>query len=97
MDLAIEAGADDVVEDESTFQILTAPEDFSEVVDSLEKNGVVIAEASISMVPKNTVEVAGEKSAKALIKLLDNLEDHDDVQKVHANFDIPDEIMEKLS
>ena len=97
MDLAIEAGADDVVEDESTFQILTAPEDFSEVVDSLEKSGVVIVEASISMVPKNTVEVAEEKPARALIKLLDNLEDHDDVQKVHANFDIPDEIMEKLS
>ena len=97
MDLAIEAGADDVVEDEATFQILTAPEDFSEVVDSLEKSGVVIVEASISMVPKNTVEVAEEKPAKALIRLLDNLEDHDDVQKVHANFDIPDEIMEKLS
>ena len=97
MDLAIEAGADDVVEDESTYQILTAPEDFSEVVDSLEKSGVTIVEASISMVPKNTVEVADEKPARALIRLLDNLEDHDDVQKVHANFDIPDEIMEKLS
>lgn len=97
MDLAIEAGADDVLEDETTFQILTAPEDFSEVVDSLEKSGVGIAEASISMVPKNTVEVTDEKPARALIKLLDNLEDHDDVQKVHANFDIPDEIMEKLS
>jgi transcriptional/translational regulatory protein YebC/TACO1 len=49
------------------------------------------------MVPKNTVEVTEEKPARALIKLLDNLEDHDDVQKVHANFDIPDEIMEQLS
>ena len=97
MDLAIEAGAEDVVEEETTFQILTAPEDFSEVVDSLEKSGIKTVEASISMVPKNTVEVTEEKSANALIKLLDNLEDHDDVQKVHANFDIPDEIMEKLS
>lgn len=97
MDQAIEAGAEDVVEEETTFQILTAPEDFSEVVDSLEKSGIKTVEASISMVPKNTVEVTEEKSANALIKLLDNLEDHDDVQKVHANFDIPDEIMEKLS
>ncbi len=97
MDLAIEAGAEDVVEEETTFQILTAPEDFSEVVDSLEKSGLKMAEASISMVPKNTVEVTEEKPARALIKLLDNLEDHDDVQKVHANFDIPDEIMEQLS
>ncbi len=97
MDLAIEAGAEDVVEDETTFQILTTPEDFSEVVERLEKSGVKSVEASISMVPKNTVEVAEEKPARSLIKLLDNLEDHDDVQKVHANFDIPEEIMELLS
>lgn len=97
IDLAIEAGAEDVVEDETTFQILTAPEDFSEVVDSLEKSGVQAVEASISMVPKNTVDVTEEKVANSLIRLLDNLEDHDDVQKVHANFDIADDIMEKLS
>ncbi len=97
MDLAIEAGAEDVVEEETTFQILTAPEDFSEVVDSLEKSGVKTIEASISMVPKNTVEVTEEKPAKSLLRLLENLEDHDDVQKVHANFDIPDELMETLS
>ncbi len=97
MDMAIEAGAEDVVEDETTFQILTAPEDFSEVVDSLEKSGIKAVEASLSMVPKNTVDVTEEKVANALIKLLDNLEDHDDVQKVHANFDIADDIMEKLS
>ena len=97
MDIAIEAGAEDVVEDEATFQILTAPEDFSEVVDSLEKSGIKTVEASISMVPKNTIEVTEEKPARALLKLLENLEDHDDVQKVHANFDIPDELMEQLS
>ncbi|MEA2114720.1 MAG: YebC/PmpR family DNA-binding transcriptional regulator [Thermodesulfobacteriota bacterium] len=97
MDLAIEAGAEDVLEDETTFQVLTAPEDFSEVVDSLEKNGIKAVEATISMVPKNTVDVTEEKPAKSLLRLLENLEDHDDVQKVHANFDIPDEIMEKLS
>jgi len=97
MDIAIEAGAEDVLEDETTFQVLTAPEDFSEVVDSLEKNGVKAVEATISMVPKNTVDVTEEKPARSLLKLLENLEDHDDVQKVHANFDIPDEIMEKLS
>jgi len=96
MDFAIEAGAEDVLEDETTFQVLTAPEDFSEVVDSLEKNGIKAVEATISMVPKNTVDVTEEKPARSLLKLLENLEDHDDVQKVHANFDIPDEIMEKL-
>ncbi|NOQ45910.1 MAG: YebC/PmpR family DNA-binding transcriptional regulator [Desulfobulbaceae bacterium] len=97
MDLAIEAGAEDVVEEDSVFQILTEPEDFNEVVDSLEKNNVKFLEASIAMVPKNTIDVSIEKTARSLLKLLENLEDNDDVQKVHANFDIPDELMETLS
>ena len=97
MDLAIEAGAEDVIEDETTFQILTEPDDFSEVVENLQKSGVKCLEASITMIPKNTVEVDAEKTARSLMKLLDNLEDNDDVQKVHANFDISDELMETLS
>ncbi len=97
MDLALEAGAEDIVEEEESFQVLTAPEDFSEVVDNLEKNELKMTEVSISMIPKNVVDVTEEKSAKSLLRLLENLEDHDDVQKVHANFDIPDEIMEALS
>jgi YebC/PmpR family DNA-binding regulatory protein len=97
MELAIEAGAEDVVEEEGSFRIFTAPEDFNDVVEALEKAEVKMEEASISMVPQNTVEVTEEKPAKNLLTLLDNLEDHDDVQKVHANFDIPDEIIEALS
>ena len=97
MDIALEAGADDVVEEDDTFQILTEAEDFSEVVDELEKNDLKCTEAAISMIPKNVVDVTEEKPAKSLLKLLENLEDHDDVQKVHANFDIPDELMEALS
>jgi len=97
MDLALEAGAEDVVEEEESYQILTEPEDFSEVVEQLEKSEVKFSEVSISMIPKNVVEVSEEKPAKSLLKLLENLEDHDDVQKVHANFDIPDELMEALS
>ncbi|HHD56387.1 MAG TPA: YebC/PmpR family DNA-binding transcriptional regulator [Desulfobulbaceae bacterium] len=97
MDLAIEAGAEDVLEEDTAFQILTAPDDFSEVVESLEKNGIKCAEASISMIPKNTIDVAEEKTARSLLKLLDNLEDNDDVRKVHANFDLADELMKILS
>jgi len=97
MELAIEAGAEDVVEEETTFQILTEPDDFSEVVEALEKAGIKCQEAAIAMIPKNTVEVTEEKTARSLLKLLDNLEDNDDVQKVHANFDISDELMETLS
>jgi YebC/PmpR family DNA-binding regulatory protein len=97
LEMALEAGAEDVVEEDSSFQIITSPEDFNEVTENLEKAGVQHLEASISMVPKNTVDVAEEKTARSLMKLLENLEDHDDVQKVHANFDIPDELMEALS
>lgn len=97
MELAIEAGADDVVEEDNLFQVLTEPDNFPAVREALESNGVSFVEASISMVPKNVVEVTEEKAAKSLMKLLDNLEDNDDVQKVHANFDIPDEILEAVS
>lgn len=96
MDLALEAGAEDVVEEEDSFQILTAPESFNDVVEQLEKANVKFSEATISMIAKNTIDVTEEKAARSLLKLLDNLEDHDDVQKVHANFDITDELMDLL-
>ena len=97
MDIALEAGADDVIEEESEFQVLTAPEDFNEVRDALEAAEPKVLEAEITMIPKNTVDVTEEKVAKALLKLLELLEDHDDVQSVHANFDIDDSLMEQLS
>ena len=97
MDLALEAGAEDVVEEEDSFQIVTSPETFNDVVDRLEKSDLAFSEASLSMVPKNTVEVTEEKVARSLMRLLENLEDHDDVQKVHANFDIDDSLMEQIS
>lgn len=97
MDLALEAGADDVIEEETEFQVLTAPEDFNDVRDALEAAEPKVLEAEITMIPKNTVDVTEEKVAKALLKLLELLEDHDDVQGVHANFDIDDALMEQLS
>ena len=97
MELAIEAGAEDVVEEEDGFQIITAPEAFNDVVDQLEKKNLVFSEATVSMIPKNTIEVTEEKAARSLLRLLENLEDHDDVQKVHANFDIDDSLMDQIS
>lgn len=97
MDFALEAGAEDVVEEDSEFQILTAPEDFDDVRNLLEENSVEFIDASLSMIPQNTVEVTEEKPAKALLKLLESLEDHDDVQGVHANFDIDEDLMDQLS
>jgi len=79
------------------FQVVTAPDDFTTVKEALEAEGVTFAEASISMIPKNITEVNDEKTAKQILKLLENLEENEDVQNVHANFDIPDEIMETIS
>lgn len=97
MDLALEAGAEDVVEEDSTYQILTNPDEFGDVRDALQENGVEFFEAAVSMIPANTIAVTEEKQATSLLKLLENLEDHDDVQNVYANFDIDDELMEKIS
>ncbi len=97
LDIALEAGAEDVVEEDTTFQVVAAPEDFNEVVENLDKAELKYVEASLQMVPRNTVDVTEEKTARSLLKLLENLEDHDDVQKVHANFDIDDTLMEALS
>jgi transcriptional/translational regulatory protein YebC/TACO1 len=97
MELALEAGADDVVEEETEYQVLTSPDNFSAVREQLESQGIVFLEASLSMIPQNIVEVNDESVAKRLLRLMENLEECDDVQNVHANFDIPDEIMEKIS
>jgi YebC/PmpR family DNA-binding regulatory protein len=97
MDIALEAGAEDVVDEDGVFQVLTAPEDFETVREALENDGIAYSEASLSMIPQNVVEVNDEKTATQLMKLIDNLEDNDDVQHVHANFDIPDEIIEAIS
>jgi transcriptional/translational regulatory protein YebC/TACO1 len=96
MDLAIEAGGEDVEEDGDQFAVVTAPEDFDAVRESLETAGVEIAEASLTMVPQTVVEVTEEKQAKSLIRLLQTLEDNEDVQNVHANCDIDDALMEAL-
>ncbi len=96
MELALDAGAEDVLEEEDVFIIHTPPEELDAVVAALEKGGVAVREAAPSMEPKNTVDVTEEKAARALLKLMENLEDHDDVQKVHANFDIDDVLMEAI-
>ena len=97
MDYALEAGAEDVVEEASVYQIFTAPEEFSDVRDALEESGVEFFEAAVSMIPSNTIAVTEEKPAQALLRLLESLEDHDDVQNVYSNFDIDDELMEQIS
>jgi YebC/PmpR family DNA-binding regulatory protein len=97
MEVALEAGADDVIEQENDFLVLTAPEYFEGVREALENASIPVLEAAVTMIPQNSIDVTDEKTARQLLRLLENLEDHDDVQNVHANFEIPDELMEALS
>lgn len=94
---ALEAGADDVEADGDTFTVYTDPSTFSEVRDALVAAGYAVDVAEVQMVPKNTVKIEDKAVAAKIVKLLDALEDLDDVQNVSANFDIPDEVMEEIA
>ncbi len=96
LEAALEAGAEDVREYESEFEIITLPEDLENVKKALEEAGFVIQSARVTMVPKSTVKIEDEKTAQQMLRLMETLEDHDDVQQVYANFDIPDELMERV-
>ena len=95
-DIAVEAGAEDVKIDESNFVILTAPEDLFNVVKALEEKGIEIATKELGMIPDTYVKLEG-KQAEQMLKLMEELEDHDDVQHVWANFDISEEEIEKFA
>jgi len=95
MDAALEAGADDVVEEESSFEVISSPENFEGVRDSLGAAGFASDDAEISMIPSTMVKLEG-KDAASMLKLMEQLEDLDDVQDVYANFDISEEEMSQL-
>ncbi len=93
MNSALEAGADDIQEpegDDGAWTILTDPTDFLSVKEAIEAAGIEIADAELTKIPDNTVDIAGD-DARKLLGLIDTLEDNDDVQKVHHNAEIPDE------
>jgi len=93
---AIDAGAEDVREDGDLLRAICAPADLGAVREALEEAGVEVRSAELAMEPKSTVEVKGTE-AEWLLRLVDALEEHDDVNEVHANFDVPAEILEKLA
>jgi YebC/PmpR family DNA-binding regulatory protein len=93
---AIDAGAEDVREDGDELRVLADPGSLSAVREALEASGVEIASADVTMEPKSTVEV-GKGNARSLLALIDALEEHDDVSEVHANFDIPEEILTEIA
>ena len=95
MEIALEAGAEDVANDEEEIEVTTAPTDFETVKAAFEENGLEFLEAEISMIPQTLLELDA-KTAPPTMKLMEALDDLDDVQKVWSNFDIPDEVMQGL-
>lgn len=95
MELVLEAGADDIKFDDDNYEIISSVENFESVKQAIEEKSIQIETAEITMHPKNTVKVEG-KSAEQLLKLMDNLEDHEDVNYVYSNFDIDMEVLQQL-
>ncbi len=94
---AAEGGADDLEQDGSVFQIFAPPESLAAVRQAIEGAGFSVTSAELSMVPKTTVPIAHASSAKQLVRLIDALEESDDVQDVFANFDIPEQVLEAVA
>jgi len=96
IELALEAGAEDIREEGDEIEVITDPSMFENVRDALEEKGLKYVQANLGMIPQTTVKL-DEGKALQMLKMIDKLEDNDDVQNVYANFDIEEEIVEKLS
>jgi YebC/PmpR family DNA-binding regulatory protein len=96
LSLALESGAEDVKRDEKAFEVITAPTDFEAVKKALVDANLEPSLAEVTYVPQNYIKLE-EKSAEQMLKLMELLDEHDDVQKVHANFDIPNDVMERVA
>jgi len=94
---AAEGGAEDVVPEGSSFQVTCAPDDLAAVRAALDAAGIAVESAELTMLPKTTVAIEEEGTAKKLLRLMDALEENDDVQAVYANFDIPEGILEAVA
>ena len=96
LEITLDAGAEDLMEDGSNYEIFTPPEDFEAVVNALKEHDIELAASNIGYIPQNYVKLEG-KQAQQLLRLMEELEDHDDVQHVWANFDIDEEEIAKYS
>ena len=96
MELVLNAGADDLSKADDKFEVLTSPHDFETVKKALDDAKIVYESADIQMIPKNLVPVS-VANARQVLTLIEALEDHDDVQHVYANCDIPDEVMKEVA
>jgi YebC/PmpR family DNA-binding regulatory protein len=96
MELALESGAEDIREEDEAWEVHTQTSDFEQIRGVLESQEVTLLSAEVTMVPKNTLRIEG-KEAEQMLRLMEVLEEHDDVQNAYANFDIPDDMMRKLA
>lgn len=96
MSLVLDSGAEDFKSDEKNYEITTGVQDFEKVKQAVQDKGIKCQDAELTMVPSSAIKLAGN-DAKQLLLLIEALEDHDDVQQVYANFDIPDEILEQMA
>jgi YebC/PmpR family DNA-binding regulatory protein len=95
--VAADGGAEDIELDGSSFQVISAPDDLAGVRAALDEAGIAYDSSDLTMLPKTTVSVEDEGAAKKLVRLMDALEDNDDIQAVYANFDIPEGILERVA
>jgi YebC/PmpR family DNA-binding regulatory protein len=96
MTIALDAGAEDVTDEKEFFDVVTAPGDLEKVKNRLKEAGIPVSAAQLTKVPQTYVKLDG-KHAEQAVRLMETIEDHDDVQKIYSNFDIPDEIIEQLN
>jgi YebC/PmpR family DNA-binding regulatory protein len=96
METALDAGAEDIQETSDTFEITTDPSAFEKTLQALKAKNIPVLNAELGLIPQNSIQLSGDQAEK-MLKLMESLEDHDDVQKVYANFDISDEEMAKFS
>jgi YebC/PmpR family DNA-binding regulatory protein len=96
MDVALEAGAEDLRDDGDNWEVLTDPAAFEAVVEALKKSGIQPLSAEVAMIPQNYIKLEGQQAAQ-MIRLVEALEEHDDVQHVHSNFDIDQKLLEEVA
>jgi transcriptional/translational regulatory protein YebC/TACO1 len=94
---ALDAGADDLVDEGDTWRVTTPPQSLHAVRTALEEAGIAVDSSDLAMLPSTTVPLDTAAAAKTVLGLIDALDEHDDVQAVHANFDIPDELLETVT
>jgi len=96
MGIVLDAGADDLRDDGENWEVLTSPSSYEAVLEAVKKAGITPASASVAMIPQNYIKLEGQ-AASTMIRLMEALEDQDDVQNVHSNFDIDQKVLEEVA